>query len=107
MLLLQEFVLALVGPALDDRGRALFADALQRIELFGRRGIDVEKFDLGGRSGRRRARAGVAFVAGCVTAGLAAGRGLRRLRESKARRNEARRSKQQGKGWSVAWGHSS
>ena len=49
-LLLHQLVLALVGPALDDRGGIGLADAGQFVELVGGGGVDVEQFVLGARS---------------------------------------------------------
>src|SRR5438270_10837623 len=49
-ILLHQFVLALVGPALDDRRRIGFADARESVELVGAGGIDVEQ--IGPGSGR-------------------------------------------------------
>src|ERR1700730_13896860 len=47
--LLHQFVLALVGTALDDGRGIRLANAGQRVELFGAGGIDVEQVGLGRR----------------------------------------------------------
>src|SRR3984893_19602858 len=41
--LLHQFVLALVGTALDDRSRVSLADARQRFVLFGARRVYIEQ----------------------------------------------------------------
>jgi hypothetical protein len=47
--LVHQIVLALVGAALDDRRGIRLADARQRIEIVGARGINIEQVGLGGR----------------------------------------------------------
>src|SRR5215211_9522831 len=60
--LFHQLVLALVGPAFDDRRRAYRSDAFERLQLLFRCGVDVDEFSRLGRGWSAAGRRG--FAAG-------------------------------------------